>query len=484
MSRRTKIVATVGPACWDEAVMRRLMQEGVNVFRLNFSHAKKDQTAGIIDQIRRLAIEEDRNVAILQDLQGPRIRTGDIADPSGSVELVPGQETILTNRPVKAINSAEIGIDYPDLPLDVKPGDTVLINDGLLELKVISSDAEDVRCIVIIGGLLGSHKGINVPGVTLRVPTITEKDKSDLAFGVEHGVDYVALSFVRRAEDMLNLKKLIQEYAGPDAPGTALPLVISKIEKHEAITNFDEILEASDGVMVARGDLGVEMPAEQIPVLQKMIIHRCNQVGKPVITATQMLDSMIRNPRPTRAEATDVANAIIDGTDALMLSGESANGLYPLEAVRVMSRIANTTEDSLLFLKPPHDLINQAATSITDAISQAVCAIGREIEADAIITTTTSGFTARMVSRNRPKLPIYAITHEERTVRRLALVWGVRSLLCPPYESTDEMLAMAEKVVVEKGLLKDGDKVVITAGIPIGISGQSNLLKVHIVGQS
>lgn len=484
MSRRTKIVATVGPACWDEPVMRRLMQEGVNVFRLNFSHAKQDQTAGIIDQIRRLAIEEDRNVAILQDLQGPRIRTGNIADPSGTVELVAGQETVLTNRPVKATSAAEIGIDYADLPLDVKPGDTILINDGLLELKVISSDSEDVRCVVITGGPLGSHKGINVPGVTLRVPTITEKDKSDLKFGVEKGVDYVALSFVRRGEDMVNLKQLIRDYSPPDAPGTAMPLVISKIEKHEAITHFDEILAASDGVMVARGDLGVEMPAEQIPVLQKMIIHKCNLVGKPVITATQMLDSMIRNPRPTRAEATDVANAIIDGTDAIMLSGESANGLYPIEAVRVMSRIANTTEDSLLFTKPPRDIIDQAASSITDAISQAVCGIGREIGADAIITTTTSGFTARMVSRNRPKLPIYAITHEERTVRRLALVWGIRSLLCPPYESTDEMLYMAEKVVVEKGLLKDGDKVVITAGIPIGISGQSNLLKVHIVGQS
>ncbi|MDB5082771.1 MAG: pyk [Chloroflexi bacterium] len=483
MTRRTKIVATVGPACWEEPVMRRLIQEGVNVFRLNFSHAKKDQTAIIIERIRTLATEEGRNVAILQDLQGPRIRTGEIADPSGSVELVAGQELTLTTRPVKSTTSAEIGIDYNDLPLDVKPGDTILINDGLLELKVVSSDPEDVHCVVITGGPLSSHKGINVPGVTLRVPTITEKDRSDLAFGVDHGVDYIALSFVRRADDILNLKKLIREHAGPDVPNTALPLVISKIEKHEAITNFDEILEASDGIMVARGDLGVEMPAEQIPVLQKMIIHKCNLVGKPVITATQMLDSMIRNPRPTRAEATDVANAIIDGTDALMLSGESANGLYPMEAVRVMSRIAHTTEDNLLFTGVPRDIAEHHATSITDAISQAVCGIGRELQADAIITTTTSGFTARMVSRNRPKLPIYAITHEERTVRRLALVWGIISLLCPPYESTDEMLYMAEKVVVEHGLLKDGDKVIITAGIPIGISGQSNLLKVHIVGQ-
>lgn len=484
MSRRTKIVATVGPSCWDEAVMRRLIKEGVNVFRLNFSHARQERSAGTIEQIRRLAAEEGRNIAILQDLQGPRIRTGNIANPSGSVELIPGHEINLTTRPVECTSPAEIGIDYKDLPLDVKPGDTILINDGLLELKVISSGNEDVRCVVITGGQLSSHKGINVPGVTLRVPTITEKDISDLKFGVDQGVDYIALSFVRRGEDILNLKKLIRDHIGPDAPDTALPKVISKIEKHEAITNFDSILQASDGVMVARGDLGVEMPTEQVPVLQKMIIYKCNQVGKPVITATQMLDSMIRNPRPTRAEASDVANAIMDGTDAIMLSGESANGLYPVESVRVMARIAHTTEDNLLFVGPPRDVINLSATSITDAISQAVCGIGREIQADAIITTTTSGFTARMVSRNRPKLPIYAVTHEERTLARLALVWGVTSVLCPPYESTDEMLLMAEKAVVEKGLVKDGDKVIMTAGIPIGISGQSNLLKVHIVGQT
>jgi pyruvate kinase len=483
MSRRTKIVATVGPACWDEAVMRRLIKEGVNVFRLNFSHAKRDQTSGIIDQIRRLAAEGNHNIAILQDLQGPRIRTGEVDDPSGSVMLVAGEETVLTTRPIKSTSPAEIAIDYEDLPLDVKPGDTILINDGLLELKVISSDSADVRCVIITGGPLSSHKGINLPGVTLRVPTITEKDKLDLKFGVEKGVDYVALSFVRRGEDLFDLKKLIREYAGENATDTSLPLVISKVEKHEAITNFDEILAASDGVMVARGDLGVEMPTEQIPVLQKMIIYKCNKVGKPVITATQMLDSMIRNPHPTRAEATDVANAIIDGTDAIMLSGESASGLYPVEAVRVMSRIATTTEESLLFKGTPRDILGEGVTGITDAISQAVCSIGREIGADAIITTTTSGFTARMVSRCRPRLPIFAVTHEERTVRRLALVWGIRSYLCPRYESTDEMLAMAENAVVEQGLLREGDRIVITAGIPVGHAGQSNLLKVHIVGE-
>ena len=483
MSRRTKIVATIGPASWEEAVLSRLLREGVDVVRLNFSHAKHDQSAEIIKTVRRLATELGRNVAILQDLQGPRIRTGEIANPPGFIELTPGQELNLTTRAVVAIDASEVGVDYADLPLDVKPGDTILMDDGLLELKVISSTTQDVRCVVINGGKLSSHKGINVPGVTLRVPTITDKDEADLKFGVEQGVDYVALSFVRQAQDITRLKELIRGFAGSEASEIDLPQVIAKIEKHEAITNFDAILEATDGIMVARGDLGVEMPAEQIPVLQKTIIRKCNLAGKPVITATQMLDSMIRNPRPTRAEATDVANAILDGTDATMLSGESANGLYPVQAVGVMNRIACTTETELLIQQPDRDIIYNTATSITDAISQAVCTIGREAGAAALITTTTSGFTARMVSRNRPKLPIYAVSHNAHTLRRLALIWGVEAFPCPRYETTDEMLEMAEKVVIEHGLLKEGDKVVITAGVPVGTPGQSNLIKVHVVGQ-
>ena len=483
MSRRTKIVATIGPASWDEAMLSRLLREGVDVVRLNFSHAQREQSAQIIKTVRRLGQEIGRNVAILQDLQGPRIRTGEIATPPGSVELIPGHEVNLTTQPHLATDASQIGIDYPDLPLDVKPGDTVLMDDGLLELKVISSTATDVRCVVITGGKLSSHKGINVPGVTLRVPTITQKDEADLKFGVEQGVDYVALSFVRQAEDLTRLKALIAGFAGESVDAGGLPPVIAKIEKHEAITNFDSILEVADGIMVARGDLGVEMPAEQIPVLQKMIIRKCNLAGKPVITATQMLDSMIRNPRPTRAEANDVANAILDGTDAVMLSGESANGLYPVQAVQVMDRIATTTEQEVLYRQPHRDIIAETGSPITDAISQAVCAIGREIGATALITTTTSGFTTRMVSRNRPHLPIYAVTHQARTVQRLALVWGVEAFPCPRYESTDEMLEMAEKIVVERGLLKEGDKVVITAGVPVGLPGQSNLLKVHVVGQ-
>ena len=482
MNRRTKIVATVGPASWDEPVLRRLLQAGVDVVRLNFSHATHDRAAQIIRQVRKLSEELGRNVAILQDLQGPRIRTGKIASPPGYVELVAGQEISLTTQPLVASTPQEIGIDYPELPLDVKPGDKILLDDGLLELQVLSTGAEKVQCVVITGGKLSSHKGINLPGVGLRVPTITAKDKKDLEFGVKQGVDFIALSFVRQPEDILTLKQLIRQHA-PQSSERALPQVIAKIEKHEAIANFDALLEVTDGIMVARGDLGVEMPAEQIPVLQKTIIHKCNLAGKPVITATQMLDSMIRNPRPTRAESTDVANAILDGTDAIMLSGESANGSYPLEAVQVMSRIACFTEEEVLYKRSNRDVYSETTRSISDAICQSVCSIGRELKANAIITTTTSGYTARMVSRNRPNLPIFAVTPDPFTMRRLALVWGVQAILCPRYQNTDEMLALAGKEVLEQNLVKEGDTVIITAGVPVGESGQSNLLKVQVVGQ-
>ncbi len=481
MERRTKIVATVGPASWDEPMLRQLLGAGVDVIRLNFSHATHDKAAQIIRMVRRISEEIGHNVAILQDLQGPRVRTGDIADPSGSVELKTGQHTILTTRPVAIETPDLISVDYERLPDDLKPDDFVLIDDGLLQLKVLSIAGQDIECEVLIGGKLSSHKGISFPTVTLSIPTITDKDKADLRFGLDHEVDFVALSFVRQAEDLQHLRQLMREYA-PQRSKASLPQIIAKIEKHEAITRFDEILQEADAIMVARGDLGVEMLTEQVPILQKDIIAKCNRAGKPVITATQMLDSMIRNPRPTRAEASDVANAILDGTDAIMLSGESANGLYPIEAVKVMSRIACTAEQESLFKQPPRELELSDNPSITDAISRAVCTMGRRLGATAIISTTTSGFTARMVSRNRPHLPIYAVTHELLTLRRLALVWGVQALLCPRYANTDEMLAVAEKVVLQQKLVKPGDLVIMTAGVPVGIPGQSNLLKVHTVG--
>lgn len=482
--RRTKIVGTIGPASWDVQVLRRLIEEGLDVVRLNFSHADHSKSAEIIKTIRELSQQIGRNVAILQDLQGPRIRTGLVDSSIGSLDLQPGHELILTTRSLVATSNAEIAVDYLDLPLDVKPGDTILIDDGLLELKVLGVTPPDVHCVVITGGKLGSHKGINIPGVTLRVPTITEKDREDLKFGLEQGVDYVALSFVRRPEDISNLRQLMREYQ-PNLDSVDFPPIIAKIEKHEAITNFDAILEVTDGVMVARGDLGVEMPTEQIPVLQKMIIHKCKAIGKTVITATQMLDSMIRNPRPTRAEASDVANAILDGTDATMLSGETANGLYPVEAVRTMARIAETIEKQAMFtqvVKAATELEQQfEKSSITEAISQAVCRIATEVQAKAIVTMTTSGYTSRMVAHNRPVVPIVSITNHERTYRRLALVWGVVAFVSPEYANTDDMMAQAEHQLVHQGLAKSGDIILITGGVPVGVSGHTNLIKVQVV---
>jgi pyruvate kinase len=479
MNRRTKIVATVGPASWDEPILRTLIKEGVDVVRINFSHARHDKAAEIIHLIRKLSLELERNVAILQDLQGPRIRVGDL---EGVLTLEAGKEVILSTEDFKATSPDRITVDYPGLPLDVTVGNRILLDEGLLELNVLSTTTTEVRCVVITGGKLTSNKGINVPNVTLRVPTLTDKDKEDLRFGLQQGVDFVAVSFVRNPHDIVEIRKLMTEYTGETNP-VNLPHVLAKIEKHEAITYFDAILQEVDGVMVARGDLGVEMPTEQIPVLQKMIIKKCRLAGKPVITATQMLDSMIRNPRPTRAEVTDVANAILDGTDATMLSGESANGLYPIEAVATMSKIAYTIETEVLFQNPEfHHHSPGVADSVTDAICQAVCDISRELPATAILALTTSGFTARMVARNRPRTPIYVATTHERTARRMALLWGVQAFLSENYESLNDLLDWAEKVMLDKEVAKEGDNIVITGGVPTGLVGQTNLLTVRKVG--
>jgi pyruvate kinase len=481
MNRRTKIVATVGPASWDEPILRTLIKEGVDVIRINFSHAKHDKAAEIISLVRRLSSEIEHNVAVLQDLQGPRIRVGNV---EGVLVLEAGKEVILAIEEFTATSPDRIPVDYAGLPLDVTVGNRILLDEGLLELSVLSTTAEEVRCVVITGGKLTSNKGINVPNVTLRVPTLTAKDKEDLRFGLAHGVDFVAVSFVRSAQDISEIRHLMAEYTGEDN-ALNLPYVLAKIEKHEAITYFDEILQAVDGIMVARGDLGVEMPTEQIPVLQKMIIKKCRVAGKPVITATQMLDSMIRNPRPTRAEVTDVANAILDGTDATMLSGESANGLYPIEAVATMSRIAYTTETEVLFQSPElHYHSPEFADSITDAICQAVSDISRELGAKAILALTTSGFTARMVARNRPRTPLYVATTHERTARRMALVWGAQAFLSDHYDSIKDLLEWAEQIIVAQGIGKEGDKIVITGGVPTGRIGQTNLLTVRVIGDT
>jgi pyruvate kinase len=470
---RTKIVCTLGPASESEDVLREMIRAGMDVARLNFSHGDHPAHARRLALVRRLAQEEGKEVAVIQDLQGPRLRAGAIA--AGSTMLREGERFTLTTRQVPG-DEREVTAPYSHLPQDVRPGDRLLLDDGLLELKVEEVTDTDVVCRVVVGGVLRERKGVSLPGVTLSLPSLTEKDHNDLAFGLAQGVDYVALSFVRRASDIEELRALMA------ARGLLVP-IIAKIEKGEAIDDFDDILAVSDGVMVARGDLGVEMPAEEVPLYQKMIIRKANAVGKPVVTATQMLQSMMDNPRPTRAEASDVANAILDGTDAVMLSGETAVGKYPLEAVRTMARIAVTTEQNFPYEEWLRMAFTEAVTSVTEAISLATCEIACELGAQAIIASTSSGATARAVARHRPTTPIIAITPNEAVQRRLALVWGVHPLLVPRFASTDEMITTAMKACQEAGLVKTGDRLVITAGVPMFVPGRTNMLQVRVVGE-
>jgi pyruvate kinase len=444
----------------------------MDVARLNFSHGTLESHAALIATVRKVSAEEGKVVAILQDLQGPRIRVGEVE--GGSATLLPGSRFVLTTREVPG-SAEEATIHGAPLPQDVRSGDRILLDDGALELAVQSTTDTDVVCRVVGGGVLKPHKGLNVPGRTLTVPTITDKDIQDLAFGIEQGVDYVALSFVRSADDVHRLRDLIAER------GASTP-IMSKIEKHEAIGAFDEILEASDAIMVARGDLGIEVPAEQVPLHQKMIIARCRAAGKPVVTATQMLDSMIRNPRPTRAEVNDVANAILDGTDATMLSGESAAGAYPVEAVATKARIAETADEALPYSALARAAAEARAHSAADAIGQAACEMALELGAKAIVAFTASGYTARTVARHRPPSRIVAVTPSELSLRRMAVVWGVEPLLAPEVHTTDEMLRRVVSLVTEHGYAAEGDLVIITAGLPIPSRGRTNLLKLHVMG--
>ncbi len=470
--RRTKIVCTIGPASQSDSVLREMITSGMDVARINFSHGDDNTHAAYISSVRQLAAEEGQVVAVLQDLQGPRVRIGPIY--GNEVAISPGNTIILTSRSV-AGDAREVSVHGADLSKDVKAGNSILIEDGLIGLRVEDVRPGDVVCRVVDGRVLRAHKGINVPGVTLSIPTITDKDRLDMAFGAKHQVDFVALSFVRTADDIHEARKLLQSL-GSDAP------IIAKIEKHEAVDNFDSILDAVDGIMVARGDLGVEIPLEQVPVVQKSIIAKCNAAGKPVITATQMLNSMIENPRPTRAEASDIANAIFDGTDAVMLSGETAAGHYPVESVRTMAKIAVQAEQALPFSRYIQEILLTPATSVTDAISQATVEIAYELNAKAIVTMTASGFTARMIAKHRPKTPILVATPNEKTRVRLALTWGVQTPLRKEYRTTDELIESAVEVALSTGIAAQGDRIVITAGIPIGMPGRTNLLKVHTIG--
>jgi pyruvate kinase len=442
----------------------------MDVARINFSHGDHQTHARNIALVRRLAQEQGRVLAIMGDLQGPKLRVGEIA---AEVILREGKDFHLTTQQVPG-DDQEVNFPHPEVIGDVQPGDRVLLDDGLLELEVLETTPTDIRCRVVTGGPLRSRKGVSLPGVSLSLPSLTEKDREDAAFAIQQGVDYLALSFVRRAEDVSQLRDLLEQNQ------VSVP-IIAKIEKREAVEAFEEIMGTSDGVMVARGDLGVEAPAEEVPIYQKRIIHLANEVGKPVITATQMLSSMMDNPRPTRAEASDVANAILDGTDAIMLSGETAVGKYPVEAVRMMAKIALTTERNLPHKEWVHEAFLEPSFTPTDAISQATCEIALELSAKAIISSTMSGHTARMVAKHRPATPIVAVTPSPETRRCLALIWGVCPLLVSEFAHTDQMIETAVQAALDEGMVEKGDTVVITAGVPLGGAGYTNMLKVHVV---
>lgn len=472
--RKTKIVCTIGPASESPEMLKKLITAGMNVARLNFSHGDFEEHGNRIKNIRQACQELDKNVAILLDTKGPEIRTGKLKEEP--IELVQDELIILTTEEILG-DKNRISVTYNDLPGDVSIGSTILIDDGLIGLTVVDIRGTEIKCRIVNGGQIKSKKGVNVPGVSISLPGITEKDANDIRFGIEQNVDFIAASFVRKAADVLEIRELLEQNNATHIQ------IISKIENEEGVENLDEILEVSDGLMVARGDLGVEIPAEEVPLAQKSMIKKCNTAGKPVITATQMLDSMQRNPRPTRAEANDVANAILDGTDAVMLSGESAAGKYPVESVMTMARIAERTESALEHREIFQKQSQMQQTTITEAISQAVANSALDLHAKAIITSTESGYTSRMVSKYRPAAPIIAFTPNEHVMRRLALVWGVIPVKGELVQTTDEMIEMAIDASVKKGLIHLGDLVVITAGIPVGRSGSTNLIKVHHVGE-
>jgi pyruvate kinase len=468
--RRTKIVATLGPATNTPERIDGLIRAGMNVARMNFSHGSHSDHAARIAMIRRAATEAGKIIGILQDLQGPKIRTGSL-ESGTPVELVAGQQFIITNQHV--VGTAErVGTTYAALPQDVRPRDRILLSDGLIELVVISRNDSEVETEVVHGGRLKEHQGINLPGVRVSAPAATEKDITDLHFGLEQGVDYVALSFVRRAKDIVEVKDIIKR-AGKDTP------VIAKIERPEALEVLPEILAVSDGIMVARGDLGVEMPPERVPLVQKQIIDAANRALIPVITATQMLESMIQNPRPTRAEASDVANAIIDGSDAVMLSGETAAGAYPIEAVQMMALIADAIEGS-----GRHNDVGSPRWAIPEvhstprAIADAACTIARSLPVRAIAVLTQSGSSARLVSHYRPSVPIIAFTPNDEVARRSALYWGVTACMTHVEDRLDELEKQIQFLLRDKGYVQRGDLVVLTGGHPIYRYGPTNFLKV------
>lgn len=451
-------------------MIKRLLQAGMDVARLNFSHGSHAEHARSIALLRAASIEHKKPIAILADLQGPKIRTGPLAG-RGPVQLHAGQRFVITTAHILG-DSTRVSTTFKSLPREVRPGNRILLSDGLIELRVVQVRGVGVICEVVNGGALGENKGINLPGIKLRVPALTAKDKQDLVFALKQDANYIAVSFVRRREDVLQAKALIRR-AGKDTP------VIAKLEKPEAIENLDAILRTADGVMVARGDLGVEMKPERVPVVQKMVIARAREFRRPVITATQMLESMTENPRPTRAEASDVANAIFDGSDAVMLSAETATGKYPVETVSMMARIIEEAESSIREFPRPS---TQEQLKVAETVAELVCHASRELHMKLIAVFTHSGFTARLVSRYRPLVPIIAFSPEAETRRRMALIWGVMPKNIKDPHKIDTLASLAEKRLVEERLVRRGDVIGIVAGTPMGIRGTTNFMKFHVIG--
>jgi len=471
MLRKTKIVCTIGPASSSSRVLEKLTRAGMNVARLNFSYGTHKGHAKSIQAIREVSAKSGIPLAILQDLSGPKVRTGRLAEKE--IWLNEGEEFSLTGEEI-AGNEHRVSVSFPAFLRDLKAGDTIFLNDGAIQLEVISTTDVEARCKVVVGGVLTEGKGINVPGVKLSIPSITDKDLADLAFGLEQGVDFVALSFVRKSIDVVRVKQFLREQ-GADVP------LIAKIEKHEAVNGIDDIIAEADGIMVARGDLGVEIPLKQVPTVQKEIIRKCNQAGKPVIVATQMLESMINSPRPTRAEVSDVANAIFDDADAVMLSGETSIGKYPVETVTMMASIVAEVEKTLPYRRILREKGEQTIPETDDAISYAACQMSQQLGAACIIAYTSSGSTALRVSKYRPAAPIMAITPNENVARRLILSWGVSSYLKPGLASADDIFYEAAQLSLRTGMAKSGELVVITAGVPMGKPGSTNLIKVQRV---
>ena len=470
--RKTKIICTLGPSTDKDGVLRELIANGMNVARFNFSHGSHEEHKGRLDLLKSLREELGKPVAALLDTKGPEIRLKDFKN--GTEMLEAGQTFTLTTRDVEGTKEI-CSITYKDLPQDVAPGGTIMLDDGLIKLQIQTVNDTDIVCTVLNNGKIKNKKGVNVPGVHLSMPYMSQRDKDDIIFGIEQGFDFIAASFVRTAQDVYEIRNLLNEYDSNIR-------IIAKIENREGVNNIDSILSAADAVMVARGDLGVEIDFTELPGIQKTIIDRSFSFGKPIVTATQMLDSMMVNPRPTRAEISDVANAIYDGTSAIMLSGETAAGAYPVEALKTMSAIAERTEQEGHYLRGRLMEPNTGKISVSDATAHAACLTAKDVNAAAIVTVSESGTTARLLSKYRPQQPIIACVMKEQVQRQLSLSWGITSLMMPLAHSTDELIEMSTALAKENGFLHDGELAVVTAGVPVGISGTTNMIKIHMVG--